>query len=80
MYFLIPPQGKAESGLRQVDRHFLKELGFDIVEYSVFPDDESEIVPAVRRCCDDLHVNLLITTGGTGISPRTRPRRRSTDL
>ena len=63
-------KGKAEDSSGKIIVEFLKELAFDIVEYSVFPDDESEIVPAVRRCCDDLQVNLLITTGGTGLSPR----------
>lgn len=44
--------------------------GFELTEFLVLPDDEAEIVPAVRRICDDLQVNLLITTGGTGIGPR----------
>lgn len=48
----------------------LQEQGFEIIEHSVLPDDESEIVPAVRRICDDLKVDLLLTTGGTGVSPR----------
>ncbi|MBU6450503.1 MAG: bifunctional molybdenum cofactor biosynthesis protein MoaC/MoaB [Cyanobacteria bacterium REEB67] len=61
---------KSEDKSGKIIVDFLKERNFDIAEYSVFPDDESEIVPAVRRCCDDLQVNLLITTGGTGISPR----------
>jgi cyclic pyranopterin phosphate synthase len=63
-------KGKSEDTSGKLIVDYLKGLDFDIVEYSVFPDDESEIVPAVRRCCDDLHVNLLITTGGTGLSPR----------
>jgi len=63
-------KGKVEDASGKLISDFLKELNFDVVEYSVFPDDESEIVPAVRRCCDDLQVNLLITTGGTGLSPR----------
>ena len=63
-------KGKSEDKSGKIIVDFLKERNFDIAEYSVFPDDESEIVPAVRRCCDDLQVNLLITTGGTGISPR----------
>lgn len=48
----------------------LQEQGFEVIEHSVLPDDESEIVPAVRRICDDLKVDLLLTTGGTGVSPR----------
>ncbi|MBS2009368.1 MAG: bifunctional molybdenum cofactor biosynthesis protein MoaC/MoaB [Cyanobacteria bacterium SZAS TMP-1] len=61
---------KSEDSSGKLIVDFLTEAGFEIVEYSVHPDDESAIVPAVRRCCDDLQVNLLITTGGTGISPR----------
>jgi len=63
-------KNKAEDSSGKLIVEYLKDLGFDIVEYSVHPDDESVIVPAVRRCCDDLQVNLLITTGGTGLSPR----------
>jgi len=63
-------KNKSEDSSGKAIVEYLTELGFDIVEYSVHPDDESVIVPAVRRCCDDLQVNLLITTGGTGLSPR----------
>ncbi|MBK8224082.1 MAG: bifunctional molybdenum cofactor biosynthesis protein MoaC/MoaB [Candidatus Obscuribacter sp.] len=48
----------------------LEEQGFQVIEYAVLPDDESEIVPAVRRICDELKADLLLTTGGTGLSPR----------
>lgn len=62
--------GKAEdvSGKLIVER--LKSEGMDVVEYAIVPDDESDIVPAIRRCTDDLNLDLVITTGGTGISPR----------
>jgi len=62
--------GMAEdvSGKLIVER--LKNEGFEVVEYAVIPDNESDIVPAIRRCSDDLHLDLVITTGGTGISPR----------
>lgn len=48
----------------------LEDHGFQVIEYAVLPDDESEIVPAVRRICDELKADLLLTTGGTGLSPR----------
>lgn len=48
----------------------LEAEGFEIADYTVLPDDEAEIVPAVRRVCDELKVDLLLTTGGTGLSPR----------
>lgn len=62
--------GKAEdvSGKLIVDR--LKTEGLEVVEYAVLPDNESDIVLAIRRCADELMLDLVITTGGTGISPR----------
>lgn len=62
--------GKAEdvSGKLIVER--LKAEGLEVVEYVVLADDESDIVPAVRRCTDDLQVDILISTGGTGVGPR----------
>jgi molybdenum cofactor biosynthesis protein MoaC len=62
--------GKAEdaSGKVIVDR--LKAQGVEVAEFSILPDNESDIVPAIRRCTDEQHVDLVITTGGTGISPR----------
>ncbi|MBK7746594.1 MAG: bifunctional molybdenum cofactor biosynthesis protein MoaC/MoaB [Candidatus Obscuribacter sp.] len=61
-------KNKDLSGKHLVE--FLESENFEISEYTILPDDESEIVPAVRRICDELKVDLLITTGGTGISPR----------
>jgi molybdenum cofactor biosynthesis protein MoaC len=62
--------GQAEdvSGKLIVER--LKSEGFDVTEYTVLSDDEADIVMAVRRCADDEKLDLVITTGGTGISPR----------
>jgi cyclic pyranopterin phosphate synthase len=62
--------GKVEdvSGKLIVER--LKAEGLEVVEYAVIPDNESDIVPAIRKCTDELEIDLVITTGGTGISPR----------
>lgn len=62
--------GKAKDRSGQYIAEQLQNKGFEIAELSVLTDDESAIVPAVRRICDDLKVDLLITTGGTGLSPR----------
>lgn len=63
-------RGKGEDISGKLLVEGLEEQGFEIIEHSVLPDDESEIVPAVRRICDDLKADLLLTTGGTGVSPR----------
>ena len=63
-------RGKGEDISGKLLVEGLQEQGFEIIEHSVLPDDETEIVPAVRRICDDLKADLLLTTGGTGVSPR----------
>jgi cyclic pyranopterin phosphate synthase len=62
--------GKKEdtSGRMMVDR--LKSEGFELSEYQVIPDDLNAIVDAVRHYADDLKLDLVLTTGGTGFSPR----------
>lgn len=62
--------GKALDTTGPIIEARLKEEGFEVVELAIIADDEAEIVPAVRRLCDEIRVHLLITTGGTGISPR----------
>lgn len=62
--------GKAEDVSGHLIRKRLEKEGFDVVEYKVLPDDESEIIAAIRKHSDDGGADLIITTGGTGIGPR----------
>ncbi|HPC83625.1 MAG TPA: MogA/MoaB family molybdenum cofactor biosynthesis protein [Thermoanaerobaculaceae bacterium] len=48
----------------------LREAGFEIVELLVVPDDAAAIAAALRRWADELGVDVVVTTGGTGFSPR----------
>lgn len=40
-----------------------------VVQYAVVPDDRASIEAILRHWADDLHLNLILTTGGTGLSP-----------
>lgn len=62
--------GKAEDLSGKLIQTRLEEEGIDATEYIVVSDDETAIITAVRRCTDELGVDLVITTGGTGVSPR----------
>lgn len=62
--------GKAEDVSGHVIRKLLEQEGIDILEYRVLPDDEAEIIAAVRKSSDEGGVDLVVTTGGTGIGPR----------
>ena len=44
-------------------------LGATIEARKIVPDDRASIEAALRHWADDLHLNLILTTGGTGLSP-----------
>ena len=48
----------------------LKENGYELVYTGLVPDDSEMIQAELIKCCDELKVNLILTTGGTGFSPR----------
>jgi len=56
------------SGLLIRDR--LKEHGLDVCAYEIIPDEKTEIVTTIKRFCDEHQCDLVMTTGGTGFSPR----------
>ena len=48
----------------------LIKAGYDIIEQFILPDDEEMITQNLIRLSDQRQVNLIMTTGGTGFSPR----------
>ena|SRR5579871_1001384 len=56
------------SGDRIVE--FLQEIGGELVERQLIPDDSDQIRTRLLHFTDELHVDLVLTTGGTGIAPR----------
>ena len=48
----------------------LKEQGYELVYTGLVPDDSEMIQKELIHCCDELKINLILTTGGTGFSPR----------
>jgi cyclic pyranopterin phosphate synthase len=57
-----------KSGKIIIDR--LLKYAFEVVEYKIIPDEIYLIESELKRFCDDLGVDLLLTTGGTGLGPR----------
>jgi cyclic pyranopterin monophosphate synthase len=56
------------SGKLIVER--LQKEGVKVEEYLIIPDDKSTIVSTLIRFADTLKVDCVVTTGGTGLSPR----------
>lgn len=48
----------------------LQEKGFEVVYQTIVPDEAEMIRQALTACADEKQVALVLTTGGTGFSPR----------
>jgi len=59
---------KDESG--EVLVQLLTELGAEIVAKDIVNDDLEPLSHKLRAYADLKHVNLIVTTGGTGLAPR----------
>lgn len=56
------------SGVAAVEE--LEKLGFRVVRRGVVPDEKEAIVESVRRSAASGEVDLVLSTGGTGLGPR----------
>jgi cyclic pyranopterin phosphate synthase len=61
-------ESEDKSGKVVIDR--LVKNGLEVVEYKVIPDEEDSIVSELRRFCDEAKVDIVLTSGGTGLGPR----------
>jgi molybdopterin adenylyltransferase len=59
-----------ESGPHLVRR--LREAGFQVEDAVVLPDEPAQVTRALLGLADGEDVALILTTGGTGLSPRDR--------
>ncbi len=57
-----------KSGVLLVE--LLRELGAEIVATMILSDDLDPLAEALRKFADLPEVNLIVTTGGTGLAPR----------
>ncbi len=63
-------QGKRADTSGEAIRDFLAEEGHELAWRGVVPDEIPEIAKALRHMADELHLDCVLTTGGTGLSPR----------
>ena len=48
----------------------LEEAGFSVAHTAILPDEMEQIRAELRDCADRKRIDLIVTTGGTGLSPR----------
>ena len=74
---VITASDKCAAGLREdksgkAAKRILEENGFVLTAYRLLPDDEDQLAEALRALADEGAADLVVTTGGTGFSPRDR--------
>ena len=53
-----------------VAREIISRLGIEVARYEVVPDEAEIISTRLREWSDALGLDLILTSGGTGLSPR----------
>lgn len=72
---VITVSDKGYQGLREDTSgpnlvRILREKGFEVTYTAIVPDDSEMIRRELCKCADTLGIALILTTGGTGFSPR----------
>ena len=63
-------RGEREDTSGTVIKDLLGSIDAEIARYEVIPDDQERISEHLRRWADGGSVQLIVTTGGTGLGPR----------
>jgi len=63
-------KGEREDKSGQVIRELISQLNAMVTEYKIIPDEKEMIIDNLKRLVDELGCELVLTTGGTGLSLR----------
>lgn len=63
-------RGEREDKSGPVIRNIVEENGYEVVYTVLLPDEKDLIIAEMRKICDENIADLILTTGGTGFSPR----------
>lgn len=63
-------EGKREDVSGPVIEEMVTEFGYQVVSKTILPDDLQMLRDGMTEICDQSKADLLLTTGGTGFSPR----------
>jgi len=63
-------RGEREDKSGRVIKDTIIQLGGNVVDYAVVPDDLDSISEKLMYFVNEVKVNLILTTGGTGLCPR----------
>jgi molybdopterin adenylyltransferase len=63
-------KGEREDESGRAIREMVSSIGADVRHYEVLPDERPLIVASLGRLADSGMIDLIVTTGGTGVAPR----------
>jgi len=63
-------RGEREDLSGPVIKELITPLPAEVKFYTVIPDDHDIIAATMRECADNRALDLIVTTGGTGVSRR----------
>ena len=63
-------RGERPDGAGPAAAEMLKDAGYQVTETVIVPDEQEEIQTALIRLADGKDIALIVTSGGTGFSPR----------
>jgi molybdenum cofactor synthesis domain-containing protein len=65
-------KGEREDLSGRVIEEIIENSGYRAVSYTILPDDQTLLEKEFKRICDENLADLILSTGGTGFSPRDR--------
>lgn len=62
-------KGEREDTSGKVITEIISRLNAQVIEYKIIPDEKEVIIDNLKSLVDELGCSLVLTTGGTGLSP-----------
>ena len=63
-------KGERDDSSGPLIKEMIKGLPAEVIHYEIIPDEKEKIIEALKESSDRLKADLILTTGGTGLSPR----------
>ncbi len=63
-------KGEKQDGSGKLLKEKLENYKLRVTSFKILPDEKEKIERELKELCDKKKIDLIITTGGTGISPR----------
>ncbi len=62
--------GEREDESGQIIRNLIADISASAEHYEILPDEKNLIIETLKRLSDSGNIDLILTTGGTGVAPR----------